>query len=466
MRNIKLGRIAGAAVTASLATGVLAGTPGASASASTPATVAKPATTAAFVPFSAFIRATAGAQYQPHSAAAVPNAAAFDQMRSYILATYRGVKVAHSYVFGGSYFDCVTILSQPTVRDLGVRKVAAPPAAAPAMGRQTGRALASPLTLGLSDSYGNAVSCPTGTIPMRRISLGQMTAFPTLAAYLAKSPAGRRSGAQIPPAGRRSGAQIPPAGPRPGAQIQPGGPHRYGVGYQYVANYGGNSWLNLWNPSGDFTLSQQWYSNGSGSGTQTVEGGWIHYPAKFGNSAVLFIFSTPDDYTSGCYDLECSGFVQTNSSVALGGAFTNYSTPGGTQWGFSLQWKYYNGNWWMYYQGSAVGYYPGSVFGGGPMATSSSLIEYGGETYTDGTIWPQMGSGAFADAGWAIAAFQKTIFYISQNAPGGTGAWAILAPVVTNPDCYTINVVNWPNDSGWGTYFYFGGPGSILGGIC
>ena len=77
---------------ASLAAGVLAGTPGTPASASTPARVARPATTAAFVPFSAFIRATVGAQYQHHSAAAVPNAAAFDQMRSYILATYRSMK--------------------------------------------------------------------------------------------------------------------------------------------------------------------------------------------------------------------------------------------------------------------------------------------------------------------------------------------------------------------------------------
>jgi Neprosin len=217
-----------------------------------------------------------------------------------------------------------------------------------------------------------------------------------------------------------------------------------------VTNYGGSSWLNLWDPSGDFTLSQQWYANGSGSGTQTVEGGWVHYPAKFGSRSVLFIFSTPNDYSSGCYDLECPGFVQTSSSVSPGGAFSNYSTYGGTQWGFGLQWKYYNGNWWMFYSGTAVGYYPGSVFRGGPMSRNASITEYGGETYTGGTYWPQMGSGKFANAGFGQAAFQNTIFYIPQNVSGGTGVWSSLSSFVTNRACYTLSVTPAASGGNWG----------------
>jgi hypothetical protein len=422
-----------------LAAGSLGAVPSGEAFASTPVAAA-PSVAKTFVPFAAFMRATATAEYKSYKATGrigvVRGPQAFDRMRAYILAIYRGVEVDHSYVYGGNYFDCATIGSQPTVRDRGIKTIAKPPVAAPARHR-IGRTLASPLTLGLRDGYGNAVSCPAGSIPMLRMSLSQTTRFPTLAAYLAKVPAGART------------------------QIPPGGPHRYAIGYQQVTNYGGNSWLNVWNPQGPFTLSQQWYVNGSGSGTQTVEGGWVHYPAKFGNSSVLFIFSTPNNYASGCYNLECSGFVQTSSSVALGSTFSNYSTYGGTQWGFGLQWKYYNGNWWMFYQGSAVGYYPGSVFHGGPMARNSALTEYGGESYTSGNSWPQMGSGKFASAGWTQAAFQNTIFYIPQNISGGTGIWSSLSTLATNPSCYTINYTNSSNGGSWGTYFFFGGPGGV-----
>jgi hypothetical protein len=419
-----------------LALGAVSGAP-ALASAHSPMTRA---VHRSFVTFSAFIKGTDRAGFSSYAArgrlGAVRGSRAFDQMRSYILATYRGVKVEHSFVLGGSYFDCVTITSQPTVRDLGVKTIARPPAVASRASR-VGSALPSPLTLGRRDAYGHAISCPAGTIPMQRISLARTTRFPTLAAFLAKGPRG--------------------ADGRP--TITPGGPHRYAYGWQSVTNYGGNSWLDVWNPSGPFTLAQQWYVNGSGSGTQTVEGGWVHYPAKFGSKSVLFIFSTPNDYSSGCYNLECSGFVQTSSSIALGGQFTNYSSYGGTQWGFGLQWKYYNGVWWMFYQNAAVGYYPASVFDGGPMAKNADLTEYGGETYTSGKDWPQMGSGFFASAGYSHVSFQKTIFYIPSDVNGGTGVWSSLTPVQTNPKCYTIKYVDSAHGGSWGTYFNFGGPG-------
>jgi hypothetical protein len=40
--------------------------------------------------------------------------------------------------------------------------------------------------MGLHDAYGNAISCPAGSIPMLRMSLGTMSGFPTLHAFLAK----------------------------------------------------------------------------------------------------------------------------------------------------------------------------------------------------------------------------------------------------------------------------------------
>jgi hypothetical protein len=428
-----------------LAAGLLAAVPAAANASTSNASTSNDG----FVSFQDFLADTASAGYQSFVTAENGNAAdtanqvhtqsAFDQMRTYILNTYRGVSVTHSYVFGGAYFDCVTTMSQPSVRDEHVTTLATPPAAptAPKAATVPGKRAASPLGLGLHDAYGNAVSCPAGSIPMRRISLDQTTRFPSLAAFLAKEPSG------VTPSARPI--------------TTPGGPHRYAYGYQNGTNYGGNSWLNLWNPTGDFTLSQQWYVNGSGSGTQTAEGGWVDYPGKFGNQSVLFIFFTPDNYASGCYNLECSGFVQTNSSIALGTTWSAYSSYGGDQYGFSLQYEYSGGNWWLFVQGTALGYYPGSVYNGGPMASNASLSEFGGETYTDGSNWPQMGSGQFSGAGWQQAAFQNDIFYISDTS--GDGIYSSLNPVATNPGCYTINYTPASSGGSWGTYFYYGGPG-------
>ena len=46
----------------------------------------------------------------------------------------------------------------------------------------------SPLELNLTDSYGNAIFCPHGTIPMTRLTLERLTTFRTLSDFFAKRP--------------------------------------------------------------------------------------------------------------------------------------------------------------------------------------------------------------------------------------------------------------------------------------
>jgi hypothetical protein len=405
-------------------------------------TTAQAAKASTFVSFESFVKEMTQARYPSMSAAgrtgAVSSPAAFDEMRSYVLGMYRGVTVDHSYLTDEGYFDCVAVQSQPSVRALGGKGLAAPPPSVTAgtKAEPNSQGAVSPLTLGLKDSYGNAVSCRSGTIPMQRLSLDRLTRFSSLRAFLAKSPTGS-DGMQAQAASRQ-----------------------YAYGYQNVTNHGGNSWLNLWNPSADFSISQQWYSTGSGSSTQTLEGGWIKYPAKFGNRSVTFIYFTPDNYSSGCYNLDCTGFVQTNSNWSLGGAWSAYSSVGGTQYGFQLQWQYYQGNWWLFLQGAgnfeAVGYYPGSVYRGGAMATSATSALYGGEVAPNGSTWPPMGSGNFASGGFGQAAYQRTIYYIDTNQ---STVWTSLNPVETSPSCYTIAYTPAASGGSWGSYFYFGGPG-------
>lgn len=426
------------------------------AQAATPAAgLAGPAAAAAPPPtFGAFIASTRRATYSQyaHKPGGVASARAFGQMKSYLLKLYQDVQAVRLFEYQGRVFDCVRLMSQPTVTALKLSRLAAPPkvtgAGKPAKGqpRGQGHALTSPLAEGKKDAFGHLIACPRQTVPMERVTLAVVTRFPSLRDFLLKS---------APQAASPDYSQ----------------PHRHAYGYQDVTNYGGNSWLNIWNPSGDFSLSQQWYVAGSGKNTQTLEGGWVRDPASFGNTSVLFIFYTPDNYADGCYDLDCPGFVQINNNWALGAGFDHYSSYGGTQWGFTEQWKYYQGNWWLFLQGpgsiTAVGYYPGSVYNGGPMSRNAALMEVGGEVCNGPSgadctnpDWPQMGSGKYAAAGFGQAAYQNQIFYIPRDENGGTGVWTSLTAVSeSSSKCYTSSFTPASSGGSWGSYLFFGGPG-------
>jgi hypothetical protein len=419
-----------------------------------------------FIPFAQFLKSVNDAQfadYAKREGARVRDQAAFDEMRKHILTMYDNVKQVSSFTVDNNYFDCITIDTQPSVRLQRLPRIEAPPTGSTTNAYMAGKvpgdgkSAPSRLTEGQVDAFGNRVSCPDGTIPMARLTLEVLTRYETLRFFFSKDGNGK---GELPPASRRDDR------PEEGSVV-----HKYAHATQAVSNFGGNSWLNLWNPvvadQARMSLSQQWYAAGSGASTQTVEGGWQvaekHWSTK---NAVLFIYWTADKYDkTGCYNTECAGFVHINKNWYLGGPWTSYSQQGETQWGFGMQWKYFRGNWWLFLKGpgnyEAVGYYPGSIYGQGQMSRSAERIDYGGEV-TGTTTWPQMGSGQFAKEGWQKAAFQNTIFYIPRDEDDGVGVWAILNKVENSPKCYTIDLVSAANGGNWGTYFFFGGPGGTV----
>src|SRR5262249_47552508 len=258
---------------------------------------------------------------------------------------------------------------------------------------------------------GNATTCEEHTVPIQRTTIEQMSRFPTLKAFLSKSPDGN---AQIPV--HRTSASIS-TGAIPASVT-----HQWESAYQSVWNLGGNSNLNLWNPYvftpyGEvFSLSQVWYSGKSSTGAdQTVEAGWQVFPDRIGDNqfAHLFIFYTPDGYVTGCYDHACAGFVQYSPTVFPGTKFPAYSQYQGPQFETSILWEGWNKNWWVSVNGEWVGYYPGTLYGTGEMATHATEIAYGGEVATDSTrrIYPPMGAGRFAETAYQSAAYQKNIWY-------------------------------------------------------
>jgi hypothetical protein len=413
------------------------------------------------ISFPEFLEQVKHATFEDYSDTKVESKEAFQDIKDHVLGMYDGVCVEEvtSFVLEEEYGDCLKIEEQPTVRQFGIQWIEKPPPdlTCPNQTNPYGHVpgtfeyVESPLKLGLKDRFGNPISCPKNKIPMARLTLEKLTRFSTLNDFFAKS------SQELVPLQKRQAPQATG--------------HLHAVGIENVDNFGGNSWLNLWNPkvydNSDFSLSQQWYVGGEGANRQTVEGGWQVYPQKYDtNDAVLFIYRTAANYTagSGCYNLDCTGFVQINHNWYLGGIWDHYSTTNGTQWGFELQWKLYNKNWWLWLKGpgdyEAVGYYPTSLFNGGQMSEHATKIEYGGEVYRaqSGHSWPQMGSGAPASKGFGQAAFQNLIFYTLRDENGGVGAWGNLGPIVES-SCYSIDITN-ANGGSWGTYFFFGGQGA------
>lgn len=413
-----------------------------------------------FVSFPDFLKQVEGAKFDDYVHNGVQSKEAFEEMRTHILGMYGGVTVVKdvtSFMFELLHGDCIVIKEQPSVFKLGIKEIDLPPMNVTSSNGTSHttphppiQGADSPLKLGLKDEFGHPISCPPHTIPMMRLTLERLTKFPTLERFFSKVPLGSfdLSPQTSSGLGRRDWEKI----------------HKYAVADQLVTNFGGNSFLELWNPIGDFSLSQHWYSAASGP-IQTVEGGWQVKPGN--TKAVLFIYYTANGYEDTnlkkCYNLDCVAFVQINHNWYLGGIWDHYSTPE-SRWGFEMQWKLYKGNWWLFLRGpgsyEAVGYYPTSLYEGGQMSKNAELIEYGGEVARlDGDNWPQMGSGVLSTQGPSVAATQHTIFYIPRDENDGVGVWANLSPLIADSPCYSLNITNFPNDGSWGTYIVFGGPG-------
>nr|XP_023905951.1 uncharacterized protein LOC112017729 isoform X1 [Quercus suber] len=225
--------------------------------------------------------------------------------------------------------------------------------------------------------------------------------------------------------------------------------------------YGTMAEMNFWNPhtqeTGEMSVSQFWIAAGeTDQDLDTIEAGAIVYVDHYGDSQTrLFTYWTDDSYrTTGCYNLDCPGFVQVDNHIAAGAAVTPYSTYGGTQ--RALKFYVYkdtdgNGDWWLRIAERDFGYWPSSIFS--LLSNSASSVEWGGEVTNlkkDGQhTTTQMGSGHFPEEGSRKASFFGNLNVID-------GLQVLRGPrnsrtSATNPNCY--NIIN------YGNFFYYGGPG-------
>ncbi|XP_021889046.1 uncharacterized protein LOC110808029 [Carica papaya] len=285
-------------------------------------------------------------------------------------------------------------------------------------------------------------ACPEGTVPIRR----------TTEKDLLRASSIRRFGRKLRRVRRDTS----------------GGGHEHAVvfvnGGQY---YGAKASLNVWTPrvtnQYEFSLSQLWIISGSfGHDLNTIEAGWQVSPELYGDDYPrFFTYWTTDAYqATGCYNLLCSGFVQTNNKIAIGAAISPRSSYGGKQFDIGLMvWKDpKHGHWWLELgSGLLVGYWPAFLFS--HLRSHASMVQFGGEIVNSRSSGgyhtsTQMGSGHFAEEGFGRAAYFRNLQQVDWD--NNLLPLTNLHLLADHPNCYDIRQ---GRNNVWGTYFYYGGPG-------
>lgn len=285
-------------------------------------------------------------------------------------------------------------------------------------------------------------SCPKGTIPIRRTTEDEV--------FRASSV--RRFGRKPTRIVRRDSS---------------GNGHEHAVasvnGDQF---YGAKASMGVWTPQvtdeNEFSLSQIWIIAGSfDNDLNTIEAGWQVNPELYGDQYPrFFTYWTTDAYqATGCYNLLCSGFVQTNSKFAIGAAISPRSTLNGRQYDISLTvWKDpKRGHWWLEIgSGLLVGYWPAFLFS--HLRAHANMIQFGGEIVNSRSqgfhTSTQMGSGHFAHEGFGKAAYFRNLQAVDWD--NSLIPLSNLHLMADHSNCYDI--IQGRNNV-WGDYFYYGGPG-------
>ncbi|XP_023530832.1 uncharacterized protein LOC111793262 [Cucurbita pepo subsp. pepo] len=297
----------------------------------------------------------------------------------------------------------------------------------------------------------NATRCPKGTIPVRRSTVKDVLRAKSLFDF----------GKKKRPILLDRQMDAP--------DVVSGNGHEHAIAYTRSPGemYGAKATINVWEPSiqmvNEFSLSQIWILSGSfdGSDLNSIEAGWQVSPELYGDSRPrLFTYWTSDAYqATGCYNLLCAGFVQTNSRIAIGAAISPVSSLTGNQYDITiLIWKDPKlGNWWMGFgDNTLVGYWPAELFT--HLADHATMVEWGGEVVNSRSngqhTSTQMGSGHFANDGFGKASYFRNLEIVDSD--NNLSDVQEISTLAENTNCY--NIMSSYNDQ-WGTHFYYGGPG-------
>ncbi|KAL3746829.1 hypothetical protein ACJRO7_015727 [Eucalyptus globulus] len=316
----------------------------------------------------------------------------------------------------------------------------------------------------ISQTWQKSGSCPEGTIPIRRIQRQDLLRASSLEKFgkmYHPHSQDQVANSTLDENGRNvviNGTQVslPYQKDRSQAILLT-------AGYHYI---GASGDINVWNPNvdlpDDFTTAQIWLLAGPGNKFESVESGWMVNPKLYGDKQTrLFTHWTVDgSVATGCFDLTCSGFVQTSTEVALGSALSPISSERAQyQISVGMFMDPHTSNWWLRLTNNlVVGYFPASLFS--TLKTSAVMVNWGGQVYSTMVkksphTRTAMGSGKYSEALHGHACYINHVrimdYSLSLKYPGMVQVY--------NDEVYCYNGNNHRDKPVDEPVFYFGGPG-------
>ncbi|KAE8732084.1 hypothetical protein F3Y22_tig00002237pilonHSYRG00209 [Hibiscus syriacus] len=272
-------------------------------------------------------------------------------------------------------------------------------------------------------------TCPEGTIPMRMTREEDMLRASSVRRFGTKPRRGiRRDSTSNGHEGRVT---------------------QHAVGYvKGEEYYGAKGGINVWAPrvfnQYEFSLSQLWLISGSFShDLNTIEAGWQVSPELYGDNYPRFFTYWTNDAceTTGCYNLLCSGFVQTNNRIAIGAAISPVSSYHGRQFDITLLiWKDPKHEHWSleFGWGVLVGYWPSFLFS--LLRDHATMVQFGGEIVNarGGGFHTStaMGSGHFSGEGFEKASYFRNLRVVDWD--NNLIPLTNLRLLADHPNCYDI----------------------------
>ncbi|KAK3003260.1 hypothetical protein RJ639_019594 [Escallonia herrerae] len=194
-----------------------------------------------------------------------------------------------------------------------------------------------------------------------------------------------------------------------------------------------------------------------------VESEWAVNPGVYGDRQTRFFVNWTADASrnTGCFDLTCPGFVQTNHEIALGSAISSISTPNGVPYEIVVYIfkDPLTNNWWVQLGGKVLGYFPPELFDS--LKYQAVVVQWGGEVYSSKVgVHPHtataMSSGEYANWLARNSGYIRNM-RISENSQELKFPEAVSSHT-DEYDCYDFYYLN-DEDYVDDPEFYFGGPG-------
>ncbi|KAI9107073.1 hypothetical protein K1719_022601 [Acacia pycnantha] len=354
----------------------------------------------------------------------------------------------------GDIIDCIDIYKQPAFDHPALKhhKIQMAPTYNGTMEQtrtRSNRAEESSMTV-ISQIWQKRRRCPKRTIPVRRIRKRDLLKSPTIENYGRKKTMFSRQAVQT---NQNLDSSV--------QQQNHSKAILFTEGYRYLGAKGD---MQVFNPfvetDDEYSTSQVSLLSGAYYNYECIEAGWAVNPSVYGDRQTrLFAYWTADgSKKTGCFDLTCPGFVQTNNEIALGAAINPISIPSNLTFQITI-YIYkdpFTNKWWLQYnEKTNIGYWPPEIFQG--LRGNAESVEWGGEVYstrigTSPHSKTHMGNGRFPDIGISAVITRMRIHdnYPELKAPDWVYSFS------DEFNCYGARYVE---DYIEDPEFYYGGPG-------